>query len=172
MNEADRQRVGDSVEEAAQAGRRRFLSYAGGLLAAVIAAALALPLIRFFVDDAFASRPARWLKLGARKDVRLNRPQLFHVSYLDTDGWRQTTRRQAVYVVTHDAETYTVFSNICTHLGCPVGWDEAAKLFLCPCHGGGFSIDGDVVKGPPPRPLDRFEHKFEGDVLYVRIVGA
>jgi len=172
MNEADEQTAGHPIEEPVQPGRRRFLSYASGLLTALIAAALAVPLIRFFVDDSFASKSARWLKLGPRKQVRLNSPQLFHVSYLDTDGWRQTTRRQSVYVVTHDAETYTVFSNICTHLGCPVGWDEAAKLFLCPCHGGAFSIDGDVVKGPPPRPLDRFEHKFEGDLLYVRIVGA
>jgi len=172
MNEVDRDRVGDSGEEAAQAGRRRFLSYAGGLLTALIAAALALPLVRFFVGDAFASKPARWLKLGSRREVRLNQPQLFHVSYLDTDGWRQTTRRQAVYVVTHDAETYTLVSNICTHLGCPVSWDEDAGLFLCPCHGGAFSIDGNVVKGPPPRPLDRFEHRFEDDTLYVRIAGA
>ncbi len=62
-----------------------------------------------------------------------------------------------------------VYSNACTHLGCPVHWDDASRLFLCPCHNGGFSIDGEVVKGPPPRPLDRVTHKLEDGVLYIKV---
>jgi len=45
----------------------------------------------------------------------------------------------------------------CTHLGCTVeGWNEALRRFVCPCHGSEFGRDGDVLKPPAPRPLDRF----------------
>ena len=154
----------------ARMSRRRFLSYATGVLSAIIAAALGIPLARFYVGNALSRKQERWLKLGDISHLTLGQPQFFHSSYIDLDGWRQMTRQQTVYVVTTDGSTYTVFSNACTHLGCPVHWDEHVKRFLCPCHGGGFSLDGSVVAGPAPRPLDRLEHKVESGVLYVHIV--
>ncbi len=164
--------MSEPAEEPAQLSRRRFLSYASGLLSGVIAAALGLPLARFFIGNAFASRGARWLRLGPVHEIALGRPELFRLSYRDNDGWRQLMRREAVFVVTEDGGSFTVFSSSCTHLGCPVHWDDNQRLFLCPCHNGGFSEDGSVAKGPPPRPLDRFEHKIEDKVLFVRIERA
>ena len=149
--------------------RRRFLSFASGVLSAVIAAGLGLPLVRFYVGNVFKPKKERWLKLGSVSAVEVGQPHLFHSSYIDLDGWRQTTRRQAVYALTSDGKEFTVLSNACTHLGCPVHWDEQSKLFICPCHGAGFSLEGQVVKGPPPRPLDRLEHKIENGLLYVHI---
>ncbi|MBI4397922.1 MAG: ubiquinol-cytochrome c reductase iron-sulfur subunit [Candidatus Omnitrophica bacterium] len=49
------------------------------------------------------------------------------------------------------------FSAICTHLGCVVGWDSAKKLIACPCHAGFFNLEGNVVSGPPPKPLPIYE---------------
>ena len=45
----------------------------------------------------------------------------------------------------------------CTHLGCAVPFDPAAGQFVCPCHGSEFTMDGDVLNQPAPRPLDLFE---------------
>jgi nitrite reductase/ring-hydroxylating ferredoxin subunit len=45
-------------------------------------------------------------------------------------------------------------SAVCTHLGCVVAWQDQAGEFLCPCHGGRFSADGQVLGGPPPKPLE------------------
>lgn len=45
----------------------------------------------------------------------------------------------------------------CTHLGCVVPFDHAAEKFICPCHGSAFTIDGDVLNPPAPRPLDLFK---------------
>jgi Rieske Fe-S protein len=59
-------------------------------------------------------------------------------------------------------------SNICTHLGCRVRWIADQESFFCPCHNGVFDAQGSVVSGPPPRPLDRYEVKVEGDQLFVR----
>jgi cytochrome b6-f complex iron-sulfur subunit len=45
----------------------------------------------------------------------------------------------------------------CTHLGCAVPFDQASGQFICPCHGSEFTMDGDVLNQPAPRPLDLFE---------------
>jgi len=44
----------------------------------------------------------------------------------------------------------------CTHLGCAVPFDPAIGQFVCPCHGSEFTMDGDVLNEPAPRPLDLF----------------
>jgi nitrite reductase/ring-hydroxylating ferredoxin subunit len=48
------------------------------------------------------------------------------------------------------------FSSVCTHLSCAVLWRREEELLECPCHNGIFSErTGEVVAGPPPRPLAR-----------------
>lgn len=59
---------------------------------------------------------------------------------------------------------YTVVSNRCVHLGCPV--QETGSGFVCPCHGGAYNEDGKRTAGPPVRPLDRFEWEVRGDELW------
>jgi nitrite reductase/ring-hydroxylating ferredoxin subunit len=56
---------------------------------------------------------------------------------------------------------FVVFSNRCTHVGCPV----AATLtgFGCPCHGSVFDERGSRVAGPAIRPLDRFGWQIRPD---------
>ena len=54
-------------------------------------------------------------------------------------------------------------SNICTHLGCRVRWVSGQEEFFCPCHDGVFDIDGNVVSGPPPRPLEAFTVNLRGE---------
>lgn len=44
----------------------------------------------------------------------------------------------------------------CTHLGCTVPWREEEGRFNCPCHSSIFTVAGEVVSGPAPRPLDLF----------------
>lgn len=44
----------------------------------------------------------------------------------------------------------------CSHLGCSVPYDPSVQQFVCPCHGSAFTMDGDVLNEPAPRPLDLF----------------
>ena len=47
------------------------------------------------------------------------------------------------------------FDPRCTHARCAYDWTDQAR-FACLCHAGFFRIDGTVISGPPPRPLDQF----------------
>ncbi len=53
------------------------------------------------------------------------------------------------------------------HLGCPVRYVDAAKRFICPCHGGVYDFTGKVTGGPPVRPLDRFHLRIRNGQLEV-----
>ena len=45
-------------------------------------------------------------------------------------------------------------SAVCTHLACAVLWRQEDGHLECPCHDGVFDpATGEVVAGPPPRPL-------------------
>jgi len=52
---------------------------------------------------------------------------------------------------------FLAISTICTHLHCIVNWNEIVKRFECPCHGAKFNEYGEVLEGPPPRPLDLYK---------------
>ena len=51
---------------------------------------------------------------------------------------------------------FIAYSKTCTHLGCSYKWEDSADQFQCPCHGSLFNLEGEVVGGPAPRPLDLF----------------
>ncbi|HET6952796.1 MAG TPA: ubiquinol-cytochrome c reductase iron-sulfur subunit [Acidimicrobiales bacterium] len=66
-----------------------------------------------------------------------------------------TDRDPAILLLRPDGEL-AAYSQKCTHLGCVVYLDAEADELVCPCHEGGFSAaSGDVLFGPPERPLPR-----------------
>jgi 3-phenylpropionate/trans-cinnamate dioxygenase ferredoxin reductase component len=70
-----------------------------------------------------------------------------HGGLVSVDG-----RQLAVYR-DEDGRTYEL-SPRCTHMGCTVDWNDAAKTWDCPCHGSRFAFDGSVVRGPAAEPLE------------------
>ncbi len=73
------------------------------------------------------------------------------------------------------ADGFVAFNTICTHLKCPVEFPEEG-VFVCPCHGAGFSeIDGSVLYGPAPRSLPAIRLEVDqgsGDIYAVELIGT
>jgi len=51
----------------------------------------------------------------------------------------------------------TALSPVCTHAGCIVNFNPEEKTWDCPCHGGRYDIDGNVISGPPLKNLARYK---------------
>lgn len=165
---APRAQVREAVEPKARVDvpRRRLLHGA----ALGLAAAVTVPLASLLARAALDSRPAErgWLRVGPLPALAIGRPVEVQYDVMVRDKGRDRLLRKRAYLV-KSADDLVAFDPQCTHLGCASRWDEATRLFLCPCHGGGYDLQGRVVMGPPPRPLRRLPVRVEGPDLYLRI---
>jgi Rieske Fe-S protein len=59
------------------------------------------------------------------------------------------------------------FDARCPHLGCPV--QGAQNLFICPCHGSLFGLDGGVKQGPATKALAALPVTFDGTTVSVKV---
>jgi cytochrome b6-f complex iron-sulfur subunit len=76
--------------------------------------------------------------------------------------------RPVIVVRSLDGEI-RAFSALCTHLQCIVAYSPERNRIECPCHRGVYSVLGENVGGPPPRPLDELAVSIhEGNI----VVGA
>lgn len=60
-------------------------------------------------------------------------------------------------IVVNADGTVRTFLAVCTHEGCPLGWNPTQHLIRCPCHGSAFDTRGHVVNGPAKQPLTEIE---------------
>lgn len=59
------------------------------------------------------------------------------------------------------------YSDVCTHLSCAVLFQPAENRLFCPCHEGIYNpATGDVVAGPPPRPLPIIQLAVRNGAIY------
>ncbi|HUL49190.1 MAG TPA: ubiquinol-cytochrome c reductase iron-sulfur subunit [Gemmatimonadales bacterium] len=151
-----------------ETGRRRFLRWATAIGGSFALLAAFVPSLRAFLSPAFRrKRSEKWIRLGSVDQFDTTLPT--KVDFVDTenDAWVETRRLRNVWIYTPDGEHFTVYNGRCTHLGCNYALDKTANVFRCPCHTGYFEIKtGNVLGGPPPRPLDTLAVKVEDGVLY------
>jgi Rieske Fe-S protein len=145
--------------------RRRFMTLSAHGAGAVAVSAFALPALGFAAGSALFDRPpVEWKPIGAPEDFVADtyRPR----TITEVAGIGQVGKT-TIYVRERTPddippnppgyeEPFIAVSTRCMHLGCPVRYIDAAKRFVCPCHGGVYDFDGRVEGGPPVRPLDRF----------------
>jgi len=82
-------------------------------------------------------------------------------------NFRYPSERDSAILVRSIDGTYQAFGQKCTHLSCPVYFDHGHQRLECPCHEGAFDArTGQVLYGPPPRPLDavKLEVRANGEV--------
>ena len=133
--------------------RRGFLKLLGAILGLGALGVFLYPLIRFLtpVKSPFAAKkvmiPLKELPVGATKDLMVN---------------------DIPSIIIHNQERgFIALSRVCTHLGCLVNFNKEKQIFICPCHGGRYTIEGNVISGPPPRPLEKFPVQVEGNDIVI-----
>lgn len=133
--------------------RRTFLGIILGGIGVIVAAVAGWPLFRYLspID-----------KGGADQQVRVARQQVAvgGAHFFSYQG-RPAVLLQPV------AGDFVALSAVCTHLGCIVKWVDGSQEFLCPCHGGRFSTSGQVLGGPPPKPLETYTVTLEGEEILI-----
>ena len=147
--------------------RRRFLSWAVGVLVTFVGTVLGIPLIGYGISPALRREAKPWADAGPLANLKVGQPTKVEYLMERKDGWMQATSQRSAWVVRQANESLIVFQPRCTHLGCPYNWDTVSQRFLCPCHNGVFAPDGTVISGPPPRPLDRFQARIENGKVMI-----
>jgi cytochrome b6-f complex iron-sulfur subunit len=132
--------------------RRNFLFIMLGGLGALLAAAAGWPLFRFLSPIAATG--------GSQVAIPRSEVVSGKAHFFDYHG-------KPAVVLQPAAGKFIALSAICTHLGCVVAWKEQDNEFECPCHGGRFSPEGQVLGGPPPKPLESIAVVLDGDQLKI-----
>ena len=155
-------------ENTSTLSRRGFLIAIIGGFSTFVATVLGVPATLFALSPALnRRRKVDWVPVGTLSDFTIGQPKLADFTMFRKDGWLEETVSKAVWVVRTSEADFTVFNPRCTHLGCIVSWRPEEEAFVSPCHGGFFTLSGEVRAGPPPRPLDKLDWALEGDKLVV-----
>jgi menaquinol-cytochrome c reductase iron-sulfur subunit len=147
---------GASVTSPADPSRRRLMAATVGACAGVIAVAVGAPAIGMFVSPLLRHQPAEWRDVGAVDQFTVGNTVQVNFETVSPVPWSGVTAEIAAWLRRASETEFIAFAVNCTHLGCPVRWEQTAELFLCPCHGGTYYATGDVAAGPPPYALNRF----------------
>jgi len=169
-----------TIQEGERYPRDRFLEGATLGLGALIGAVLTIPPLGMLTASAFEGQPFRNINLGPISDFPVGR--FLITTFLEDPKAGEVSRRTA-YIRNNGfldkVPSFTVLSNHCAHLGCPVQpngpVEESQKKettnklgqvitttpvqpagFGCPCHGGQYDTEGNRTAGPPVRALDRY----------------
>jgi Rieske Fe-S protein len=133
-----------------------------------MAAIAGLPMIQYFISPALKkSTEDDWISLGSLENYPLDIPTPFHFTLTRVNGWERSSQSYGAFILRRTEKDVIVFSDVCTHLSCRVGWNSEHEEFFCPCHAASFDKYGEVLSGPPPRPMDQYEIKLEGDQLFI-----
>ncbi len=133
--------------------RRKFLGTCLGGIIAALAAAVLWPLWRYLAPD---KGP------GTSEKAKITR------NLLPVGGAHFFTfRGHPAVVLQRKAGEFIALSAVCTHLGCIVKWMPDKGEFLCPCHGGLYSPTGEVLGGPPPKPLESYPVSVQDNLIVI-----
>ncbi len=134
-------------------GRRRFLKLLLGVFGSTAVLSFLYPIVRFFAPPAGEAKISSIIL--SRSEIPIGRAKT--VVYGNTP----------TIVINHASKGLMAFSRVCTHLGCLVDYNPTTGTLICPCHAGTFDLEGNVISGPPPRPLPKLPLRVEGNTIAV-----
>lgn len=127
--------------------------------------ALSVPAAIYLLFPPRGKKGAEWVEAADLSKLETNVPEEIVFRRTRVDGWKISSEKSTAWVIKKSPAEVIAFAPTCTHLGCAFRYEESRKTFLCPCHNSDFSLDGKVIDGPAPRPLDRFEVRIQGTKL-------
>ncbi len=133
--------------------RREFLQKALAVLGLTTLASFVYPLYKYFSPQT-EEGGTKQLVLS-KKDIPAGEAK--DIVFNNTPG----------VLINRPDKGFIALSRVCTHLGCLVDYQKDKKRLLCPCHAGTFDLSGNVISGPPPKPLPQFPLKVEGDSIII-----
>ncbi len=133
--------------------RRKVLGILLAVLGSSAVGSLAYPLVRFFAPPSRDTKP-RTISIN-KSEIRLG------------EAREIVFDSKPVIVINRYEKGFIALSKVCTHLGCLVEYDKGLRKLICPCHAGTFDLEGNVLSGPPPRPLPTIPLKVEGDLITI-----
>ena len=135
--------------------RREFLKLINRGLAFTGLAAIVAPIVAFFYPSNLEEMPSEPVRVSTEGEMPLNESKTVRFG-----------RYPALVINT--AEGLRAYSAVCTHFACIVKWDPDLGQIVCPCHEGYFDpLDGHVISGPPPTPLETLPVNIVDGEIYV-----
>ena len=175
--------------------RSRFLEFSTLGLGGVIGGLITVPVAGFALLPPFLAQKKHEVDMGPVADYKEGQ---WYVATFNLDPSEGAVDRRTAFVRNNGSlavgakqvPSFTLISNRCAHLGCPVqangpsgailglknqtehGANGPIELvptvpagFGCPCHGGQYDTEGNRTAGPPVRALDRFDYEIKNGRL-------
>jgi Rieske Fe-S protein len=150
-------------------GRRNFLVRAIVAIHGAIGATLAFILGATTLAPSLSRPSQTWLHAAELDALPENQPVPVTLRVTRSDGYSQVIDRTVVYLVRTGERDVRALQSTCTHLGCRTSYDRRSKRIVCPCHGGAFDMQGNVLAGPPPEPLPALTTRIDNGNVMVQV---
>jgi Rieske Fe-S protein len=167
--------------------RSAFLELSTIGVGALIGGIVTVPVLGFMIGPAFLKQGEPDVDIGPITDYPEGK---FMVTSFTLSKEQGEVSRRTAYVrnngLLKGQPSFTIISNHCAHLGCPVQpngpldpkgtkrFDDVQIVptvsiagFGCPCHGGQYDTEGNRTAGPPVRALDRYSFSIKHGRIFL-----
>lgn len=121
--------------------RRGFVGWLLGSGFVITLSSFVYPVIRFLNPPPVSEAAVNEVVAGKVQDLKPNSGTI--VRFGETP----------VILIRISQTEWRAFSAVCTHLSCIVQYQPERTRIWCACHNGVYNLQGQVVSGPPPKPL-------------------
>lgn len=148
-------RIDKMLDSQKRNSRRSFLNIllGGGIVS--FTTSIIYPIFRFLIPPENADPVPTSVVAGTANELKPNSFKIFRFG-----------RKPAILIRTQKGK-YRAFTAVCTHLDCIVQYREDFQHIWCACHNGHYDLFGRNIKGPPPRPLERFIVNVSEDRIFI-----
>jgi Rieske Fe-S protein len=151
--------------------RRKLLGWLVGFINLGVIAGFIAPVLGFISSTANRRRrEEEWIPILDVHELHPGETRLVIYQAVVQDGYMWANRRYSVYLYRRSDGTIVAFDPSCPHLGCRVEFKERKQRYVCPCHGGVFDVEGNLVSGPPPTGLSRLATRVDRGKIWIQRV--